>query len=98
MEFVKVNYSLNRTYFVETTAIEGVVKNTFFESKDAKLLSSDVRVTPEQKVYITVVIEPKKGITLTDLLVKLTKMIERNYKNVIGRNPDNIQVSFGKAK
>ena len=98
MEFVKVNYSLNNVYYVESTAIKNIITNTFKSIKYAKLISSDVKITFDQKVFISIEIETTDNQPLSEVLVDIPTLLSANYKNGVGRRPENIQITFGKGQ
>ena len=95
MQFLSVNYSLNKTYNVEERVFVQVTKKAIKSCGNAKQVSVNVIITSEKKLFISVIVQPKTPSNLEELFTTLSKKIEENVQALIERKPENIKISLG---
>ena len=95
MQFLSVNYSLNKTYNVEQPTFIQATKKAVKSCANAKLIDVVVKITSEKKLFISVVVEPKDSKNLEELFTTISKKIEGNVQALIERKPENIKISLG---
>ncbi|MCK5945776.1 MAG: hypothetical protein KAG04_00745 [Mycoplasmataceae bacterium] len=95
MQFLSVNYSLNKTYNVEEQVFVQVTKKAIKSCGNSKLIDVNVKITSEKKLFINITVEPKNPNKLEQLFTTISKKIEENVQALIERKPENIKISLG---
>ena len=98
MQFLSINYSLNKTYNVEKPVFEQATKNAIASCSSAKLKKIKVTITSDKKLYIKIEIIPARKDKLKILFTTIAKKVEENIENLIERKPENIQISLGEKE
>jgi hypothetical protein len=95
MSLVKVNYSLNKKYFVENNVFKQAVKKATLESKNVKLINYEVEVPEEKDTFSAkVVVNIKKNSSFQIAINELQENIETYSLNIIDTKPKNISIEI----
>ena len=95
MSLIKVNYSLNRKYFVETLALEQMVKITSKKCKELEVIESKIVMNDVKNDFIIKIkASIKKGASYEKTLLNFQKELEKNSISLIDSKPENISITI----
>ncbi len=92
MKFITVNYSLNKTFFVEDVALKKMVMKASKNTNLAKIVDCKISVDDNYSYLVKLVIKVKKDSTYKKSILELTSEIEKYSYNLIDSKPTNINV------
>ena len=95
MQFLSVNYSLNKTYSVERQVFLDSVKYVVESCINGELISHDVKITTNKNVLIKVSIKPVRDGSISELFGTLSKSINQKMVQLIEKKAENIQIVIG---
>ncbi|MCK5806937.1 MAG: hypothetical protein KAG91_00905 [Mycoplasmataceae bacterium] len=95
MSLIKINYSLNRKYFVETSALEQMVKTVSKKSKDLKIIEQKIVMDDSKNDFIIKIkASIKKGASYEGTILTFQKELEKNSIALIDSKPENISITI----
>ncbi|NQZ66249.1 MAG: hypothetical protein HRT99_03480 [Mycoplasmatales bacterium] len=92
MKFITINYSLNKTFFVEDDALKKMILKASENSNKSKIIDCEIIVHDNYSYLVELVIKIKKGLSYKESLLELTSEIEKYSHNLIDSKPTNIQI------
>ena len=92
MQFLKINYSLNKIYFVEDQVIQKSIKKILKKYSKINLQSCFSEIKENEKIYIKLEIDHSTIENYANIFTSITDEINENLEMLINRKADNIQI------
>ena len=92
MARIKVNYSLNQTFFVSEEAIQDIISKASSNVKLSSVKNQEIKIDDKGQDFSVVLDVNVKG-SFKDSLTELTKEIEQLSMNIIDTKPTNISIN-----
>ncbi|MCK5867557.1 MAG: hypothetical protein KAG14_04090 [Mycoplasmataceae bacterium] len=92
---IKINYSLNRKYFVETSALEQMVNKVSKKNKYLNIIESKITMDDSKNDFIIKIkASIKKGVSYEKTLLEFQKELEKKSISLIDSKPENISITI----
>ena len=92
MARIKVNYSLNQTFFVSEEAIQDIISKASSNVKLSSVKNKEIKIDDKGQDFSVVLDVDVKG-SFKESLTELTKEIEQLSMNIIDTKPTNISIN-----
>ena len=95
MSLIKVNYSLNRKYFVETSALDQMVAIASKNFKDLDIIESKIVMNDTKNDFIIKInASIKNGASYEGTLLRFQEKLEKYSIALIDSKPENISITI----
>jgi thiamine monophosphate kinase len=94
MDYVTINYSLNKTFNVHLDVFHSIIKKAFNEVDDVEMYKDPVVLIIKggEDLELTIYIKPKSNNNQAENIKELIKTIENYIFDAINSKPNNIQL------
>lgn len=93
MQFLSINYSIGKRYFVETNVVKQLVRTALKEAKVGR--GKDINVVfQDNHIWIELTIIPRANKKYEDIFPLIKVMIEEKIENILNFRPTNIKMKL----